>query len=142
MKKCKIFLLVFLINYISVHPAMSVTKCINLSASTRCTSGSVKGSSNWSANCSGVAVEGIAYCSSTSGARGKTANSITLDSTIPENNLVCWCRLTNPAVSMWTLAQVTGSASNCVTSCAQGCVNLLTTDDTTFKQGIVSTLSN
>lgn len=141
MKKCKIFLLVFLINCITVHPAMSVTKCINLSASTRCTSGSTNGS-NWSANCSGVAVEGIAYCSNTGGSQGRTVNSITLDRTNPDNNLVCWCRLTNPAVSMWTLAQVTGSASNCATTCAQGCVNLLTTNDTTFKQGIVSTLSN
>lgn len=85
------------------RPALPATKCVKLSSSTTCTSSasSYLNKANWSATCGGIAVSGVAVCSSTGGTTvGSSATSVAFSATT-ESNKNCKCKIVSPVVSRW-----------------------------------------
>ena len=106
----------------SIPPAYAVTKCVKLTSSTTCTSPSGEaGQSNWSVNCGGIAVQGVAFCGSQKGgSAGETSETVTISSN-SDDNKHCWCKMVSPAVSSWVSYFSFSSAGDCARICAGRC---------------------
>ena len=130
MKKHLILAGVFSVAIVQSQPAMAVTKCVALNSSTTCTSDILQYDyhTDWAATCTtnGVStpISGIGICSSTQGSGFQTATELDVSPTADEN-MHCWCKMTNPAVSRWVSASTSGEASGCAQYCASFCVNAL-----------------
>ena len=115
---------------ITTTGAHAVTKCVALNSSTTCRSNDslYHNHADWAATCTtnGVStpISGIGICSSTQGSGFQTATELDVSPTADEN-MHCWCKMTNPAVSRWVSASTSGEASGCAQYCASFCVNAL-----------------
>ena len=126
----------------SIPPAYAVTKCVKLTSSTKCTSPSGSANqSNWSANCGGIEIQGVAFCGSQAGGSiGKTSETVTISST-SDNNKHCWCKMVSPAVSSWGFSYSYSSAGTCAVNCAANCADRAQYN-VFFRSGLFSGLSD
>lgn len=96
-------------------------------------------------------VHGISACVNVGQgkSRGNTVARLT-DTNNNETNLVvgseryggyCWCRMTHPAVSLWTFLNGYGSASNCASGCARDCSSNLRAVSS-FREGLFGSVRN
>ena len=128
-----------------------VSQCVKLDYTVKCTSAALStfyNKSNWTVNCSGVKVSGIAHCSTTSGTDGSVAE--TIGSGDANSKTHCWCMMTYPALSMWGWRYDYGSDANysnganaCSKYCASGCRNAFYfngTEDRKFLKSLYDSL--
>lgn len=120
-----------------------VVKCVKNSGSAVCTSATASGRYDWSASCSGVAIKGVAACSSNSGSATNRDTRTSL--TISETNNWCWCRVVSPGVTPWILGSEYVSESDCLTNCAGLCSFMAGSTSnssyTTYRSKIFSNLN-
>ena len=129
----------------SVFGARAATKCVALTSSTTCAASTAIGKLEWDATCTtgstNVAISGIAGCSSQSGSVYQKSDSIPTSST-SDDNIYCWCKMTNPAVSSWLFADGSiGSAGDCAAYCANVCARSIQSN-ATFRSALFSGLSD
>lgn len=111
-----------------IPPAGAVTKCVKLSSSTTCdtgdgTSGNVVFNAKCTTSGTSVDVQVIGTLSSTRGTReGEIKDSIKETNSAPSssNQMYCWCKMINPAVSKWVYTDsITDSSYNCSAQCSR-----------------------
>ena len=123
----------------SIPPAYAVTKCVAFTASSSCTVSATSGSSNTDFNgrCGGVPISGVAVCSSTGPTTPKTGTTQKTVN-VSESGAFCFCKMTVPAVSDWTMAWYGGTCP------ADGCVEKCSTafKSADFKQGMFGSFEN
>ena len=126
----------------SIPPAYAVTKCVKLTPSTTCKSSSgAFGQSNWSATCSGIEIQGVAFCGpQDGGSEGVTTETVPTSST-SEDNYYCWCKMVSPAVSSWVFSHSGTSASACANLCAYNCAGRAQRSSA-LRSGLFSELSD
>ncbi len=129
-------------------PAMAVQKCVALdSSTTTCTPTSAFGNANWSATCTTngtrVPIKGIAMCSNqAAGAQYGTSDAITTVSSASDtNNVNCWCKMVEPAVSSWVFISARVSAGFCEFYCSGNCATSAQSDSA-FRSALFGSLAN
>lgn len=82
---------------------------------------------DWSAQCFGSEVHGVAGCFKTKGTALGSTNKNPGTSTTVDSNKYCWCKIVWPfASSAWVYANASYSTfGNCATSCARDCVGYI-----------------
>ena len=126
----------------SIPPVYAVTKCVKLTSSTTCSSGSGGyGQSNWSATCDGVSVQGVAFCGSQNAGSVGTKSDTVKTSSSNDANKYCWCKMTSPAVSRWGFVGETTSAGACAYRCADACASYAQYDSA-LRSALFSGLSD
>ena len=132
----KHFIIAGIICSATIPPAYAVTKCVAFTASSSCTVSATSGSNtDFNGRCGGVPISGVAVCSSTGPmppTTGKTQEAVN----ISESGRYCFCKMTVPAVSDWTMA----SYGTCSDGCAKQCSTAFTNAD--FKQGMFGSFEN
>ena len=128
---------------VSIPPAYAVTKCVKLRPSTTCTSFS--GSyyhSNWSANCGGIGIQGVAFCGSNDGGLSGTKTEGLTVTPDDKANKYCWCKMVSPAVSLWVFSGITfEDSADCMNKCAFTCGEA-TNNDSNVRLGMFSEFSD
>lgn len=132
----------------------SVVKCVKLSATTACTASanSFVGKPEWTANCGGITVKGIAKCSSTVGSANAKHTSIALAGNTTSNKY-CKCKMISPAVSTyWVSVNVCTETSclapgaqtpqQCETYCALSCALQAAVNVNDFRTALFSSLTD
>lgn len=104
----------------------NLTKCVKLSESSGCSlsGGSANyGTASWSGTCGVIKTEGIAYCSSQSGASvGATSGSLSVSVTDSDNKY-CWCKMVIPGVSLWIYSTAYLAGTGCYSDCPDSCAS-------------------
>ncbi len=62
-------------------------------------------------------VSGVAVCNDTSGSYGVSSTTEQVET----GGVMCWCKMTHPAVSLWVFVTATSSSSGCADYCAYLC---------------------
>ncbi|MCQ2582168.1 MAG: hypothetical protein MJ170_04320 [Alphaproteobacteria bacterium] len=62
-------------------------------------------------------VSGVAVCNDTSGSWGVSTTTEQLET----GGVMCWCKMTHPAVSLWGFRYAYSSSSDCAYGCADAC---------------------
>ncbi len=62
-------------------------------------------------------VSGVAVCNDTSGSYGVSSTTEQVET----GGMMCWCKMTHPAVSLWVFDFAYSSSSDCAGSCAYSC---------------------
>ncbi len=125
----------------SIPPVYAVTKCVKLTPSTTCKSSyGATDQSNWSANCGGIEIQGVAFCGSQDGgSMGTKSENVTSSR---DNNKYCWCKMVSPAVSSWVFYKVSGMyADECPYLCPLYCANVVKANPP-FRSALFSGLSD
>ena len=129
-------------------PVHAVQKCVALDASsTTCTSTPTAGNADWSATCTtngtSVPIKGIAMCSNQKAdAQYGTSDAITtVSSTTDTDNIYCWCKMVEPAVSSWVYNDTYTSAGSCEYACSIFCANYVQSVSK-FRSAMLSSLAN
>ena len=138
----KHLLIAGLICVVAIPPAFAVTKCVKLNSSTKCSGGDVEYlKPNWSANCDGMTIQGVAFCGSQNGgSTGATSTTVTT-STTSDDNKYCWCKMVSPAVSRWVSRHTYASDGPCASICAGSCA-YRAADNASFRSALFSNLSD
>ena len=104
----------------SIPPAYAVTKCVNLSADTKCTTSSdVSYDADWTATCNGVQIQGVVYPGVVKS--GATAGSVA-DNTGPASEssaATCYCKIISPVVSRWVIGHPNTNSDECAGWCGR-----------------------
>lgn len=132
----------------------SVVKCVKLSATTACTTDKTSfiGKPEWTANCGGITVKGIAKCSSTAGSAYTKHTSIALGTSTTANKY-CKCKMISPAVSTyWVSVNVCKemvcispgmqTAQECETYCAFSCAQDAAVNTDNFRTALFNSLTD
>lgn len=122
--RMKTYLTTLAIAVATITPSIAAVKCVNIPIEAgNCTSLSGVGA-DWSANCGGQSIRGVAVCSTNQGKSGTILQKLTTSST---TNNYCWCKMTYPVLSDWVIAYE-GSISSCPANCAQYCTQALSSE--------------
>ncbi|MCQ2582192.1 MAG: hypothetical protein MJ170_04455 [Alphaproteobacteria bacterium] len=80
-------------------------------------------------------VSGVAVCNDTSGSWGGSTTTEQLET----GGVMCWCKMTHPAVSLWVFNRADSSSSVCADDCAFHCgANVSNFSD--FRSGVFSSV--
>lgn len=122
--RMKIHLTTLAIALTAIAPSSAAVKCVNIPIEAgNCTSLSGNGT-DWSANCGGQEIRGVAVCSASAGKSGALLQTLTTTAT---SNNYCWCKMTYPVLSDWVVAYE-GTISNCPVNCAAYCTQALSSE--------------
>ncbi len=80
-------------------------------------------------------VSGVAVCNDTSGSWG-VSTTVEMQET---GGVVCWCKMTHPAVSLWVFRDEHSSSSACADDCANFC-GYTVQNFTGFRSGVFSSV--
>ncbi len=130
-----------IVGAVFANTASAVQKCVALTSSTTCTYVSTAyNQSNWSSNCGGISIQGVAFCGSKSGSIGDKSDAVTASST-SDDNKYCWCKMVSPAVSYWVFNNAGPSAGFCANSCAYYCANV-PANSSAFRSALFTSLGD
>ncbi len=134
----KFYFILFLI--LISTPGWAVEKCVPLTQDSDCTWSSVPyGQPTWTSVCDSTGVSGTVFCSNQSATIGETNTAPT--SSLSEDNLYCWCKMTSPVTSRWTFAMQAKSETECLYYCAFYCGRAIGSN-APFVSGIMSFFSD
>ena len=126
----------------TIPPATAVTKCVNLSADTKCTTSSIVSyDADWTATCNGVQIQGVVYPGVVKS--GAIAGSVA-DSTGPASEssaATCYCKIISPVVSRWVIGHPNASSDACAGWCGRIIVDT-EGNGNAFRTAIFSNLSD
>ena len=107
-------------------PVFAVIKCVKLNPTAACSDGIGEGSRlDWSANCGGTQISGIAVCAANSATIGTVRSTVTT-SDKSNANKYCYCRMISPVTSKYVYYSSNSSTDYCLTWCASGCQQAMT----------------
>lgn len=120
----KLYKILFAVFACGVGPsgADAVTKCISIPISS--TNSSETLNSNWYSNNGTLFFEGVAVCAAgltDYDTYGTENDVVQINISNVNKNNVCWCKMTEPAVSRWYIAEFFQYHEDCVELCAQSC---------------------
>lgn len=80
-------------------------------------------------------VSGISVCNDTSGSWGGSTTTEQLET----GGVMCWCKMTHPAVSLWVFSDANSSSSACAFYCAFYC-GIYVRIYSDFRSGVFSSV--
>ncbi len=81
-------------------------------------------------------VSGVAVCNDTSGSSWGGSTTVEMQET---GGVMCWCKMTHPAVSLWVFGHVGSSSSDCADFCVAHCGSNVRTGSN-FRSGVFSSV--
>lgn len=96
---------------------------------------------DYTINCEGDNLIGVALCSNSGGTALTSTKSEVTTSNTASDNKYCWCTIVSPGVSYFALYGALSSANECGKSCAAKCAKEIA-DNISFRQVIFSTFDN
>ncbi len=128
-----LFLLVSCFNF----SAFAITKCIDTSVFSSCIFSNGSGS-NFYSTCGSISVRGVAFCGTGNG--GNSVGEVQTSSSSGDNTN-CWCRMIDPAVSLWVYAVGYANEASCLSSCASRCAQYFQNNSNSLRTYMLQNLS-